>query len=142
MRRLGLITMICGLIAIVLGCGGIAGPVERRLVGDIGLAWYDTRDQMSVVVVEGEGDGETSGATLVPGTVFAVGWDESHVIAKRHPREEPFGPFDRTRTEYYIVGTRDKKVHGPLDRADFILHCDILGVAEGLDFTLTFNELQ
>lgn len=142
LRRSGLIVAVLCFIAIVLGCGGIAGPVDRWLVNDIGLAHNDTRDQNELVEIEGEGDGAKPVQTLVPATVFAVGWNESHVIAKRHPREEPFGPFDRTQTEYYIVVVRNKKVYGPFDRAEFAMHCDLLSVSEDLDFTLTYQDLE
>lgn len=142
MRRLSLVAAVCCFVAIVLGCGGISGPVERRLSGNFGLAYRDSRDEMSVVELDGEGDEPSIKEWLIGGTIFAVGCDESHLIAKRHPGEMPLGPFDRSRTEYYIVTARDKKVYGPFDQAEYVLHCDLLGVAEGLDFTITFSDLE
>lgn len=140
MRRLGLVTTVCCFIAIVLGCGGIGGFVhEQRLVGNVGLTACDEREQMCLSSFP-EADGNVC-RTLISETVFAVGWDESHVIAKRHPREFP-GPIDKTQTEYFIVVVRDEKVHGPFDRAEFVRHCDLLGVAKDLDFTLTFEDLE
>ena len=104
MRRFGLITTVCCFIAIVLGCGGIAGPVDRWLINDIGLAFNDSPDQTALVEIEGEGDGARPSRTLVPATVFAVGWDESrlrHCCCPPNPREgKPFRPFDWSRTEY------------------------------------------
>lgn len=141
MRRFGFIAAAC-FVGLTLSCGGIAGPVERRLVGDIGLAHRDTRDEMAIVVLDGAGEEPRVERYLVGATVFAVGWDHTHVIAKVHPREEPRGPFDRTQTDYYIVGVRDKRVHGPFDRVEFVIHCDLLGVAAELDFTLVFTDLE
>ena len=80
MRRFGAITACC-FIAIVLGCGGIGGRVhEQRLVEDIGLIAIDGMEEMTLIQFDGGGD-------LVPATVFAVGWNESHLIAKRHPTD-------------------------------------------------------
>jgi Protein of unknown function (DUF3997) len=79
---------------------------------------------------------------LVPATVYAVGWNESHLIAKRHP-ESPTGlPNDKTRTEYFIVAVRVGKVYGPFDQAEFVIHCDLLELAKDLDFTLHFQDLK
>ena len=82
------------------------------------------------------------GRGLVPETVYAVGWDESHLVAKRHPPSPAGRPNDKMTTEYFIVVVRDGKAYGPFDRAEYVMHCDILGVAENLDFTLTFRELE
>jgi hypothetical protein len=121
--------------AIVLGCGGFGFVYEKRLVGDLGLVACDTMAQMAVTDFTPGGSGH-----LIPDTVFAVGWDQTHIIAKRHPRED--FRVDKSRTEYYIVVVRARKAYGPFDRAEFALHCDLLGVAEGLNFTLTFHELE
>ena len=78
---------------------------------------------------------EGSRGHLIPETVFAVGWDETHIIALRHPRKASYGPIDKTRTEYYIVVVRNRKVYGPFDRDEYRMHRDFLGVADGLNFT-------
>jgi hypothetical protein len=132
MRWYGVATVCC-LAGLLVSCGGIGLSHEERLVGDLGLVACDTREQMAVTDFRPE-----SGGNLVPATVFAAGWDESHVIVKRHPREG--FRTDRSRTEYYIVVVRDRKAHGPFDEADFALHCDLLGVAERLSFTRTFPD--
>jgi hypothetical protein len=139
MRWFRFIPVYC-FIALVLGCGGIGFLYERRLAGNVGLVACDSREQMKVSLFPEAGDNMY--AVLISETVFAVGWNESHVIAKRHPRDQPFGPIDKTQTEYYIVVVRGAKVHGPFDRAEFVLHCDLLGVAKNVDFTLTFPDLE
>jgi hypothetical protein len=129
MRRFWLITMICCFVAIGLGCGGIGGRVrEERLVGDIGLLATDAKEQTAVIDFD-------RGRCLVPATVFAVGWNESHLIAMRYP-PSPTGLPDKGRIEYYIVVVRDGKAYGPFDRDEFAIHCDLLGVSPDLDFTL------
>jgi hypothetical protein len=131
------LTPICCFLVIALACGGVGRVYERRLVGDIGLSGLDTMGQMAVVQFSSEGHA----MRLVPPTVFAVGWDQSHIVAKRHPSDEGSN-IDKTRTEYYIVIVKNRRVYGPFDQAEYVLHCDLLGVAKDLDFTLTFRELE
>jgi hypothetical protein len=135
MRWYGVVAIWC-LVAIFLGCGGIGLAYEKRLVGNLGLAAVDTQKQMAVVEFSGNGaDG------LVPATVFSVGWDESHIIARRHPPDGS-GQIDKAKTEYYIVAVRGAKVHGPFDEPGYRKQRGVLGVAASLDFTLTFDELK
>src|SRR4051812_34336597 len=110
MRWFGAIS-VCGFVVILLGCGGFGFVYEKRLVGDLGLVACDTKDQMALTDFA-----EGSSGHLIPETVFAVGWNETHIIALRHPREGAFGPIDKTRTEYFIVVVHNRKVHGPFDR--------------------------
>jgi hypothetical protein len=91
-----------------------------------------------MAVVEFDGNGADA---LVPPTVIAVGWDESHIIAKRHPLDGS-GQVDKATTQYFIVTVRDRKVHGPFDEPEYRSQRRALGVAEGLAFTLTFDETE
>ena len=50
--------------------------------------------------------------------------------------------MNKSQTEYYIVVIRNRKVYGPFDRDEYGMHRDFLDVADGLDFTLTFRELE
>jgi hypothetical protein len=130
------IASICFIVALILGCGGIGLAYEKRLVGDIGLAAVDTRTQMAVVEFNGGGTD-----TLVPGTIFAVGWDELHIIAKRHPPDAA-GRVDKAQVEYFILTVRDRKVYGPFDEPAYRSQRGVLGVGESLDFTLKFDDLD
>jgi hypothetical protein len=132
--RIFSIVAICCLIALFLGCGGIGLAYEKRLVGNLGLAAVDTRKQMTVVEINGNGS-----EVLVPQTVVAVGWDESHIIARRHPSDGS-GEVDTAITQYFIVTVRDRKVHGPFEEREYRSQRKALGVAEGLAFTLTFDK--
>jgi hypothetical protein len=129
---------ICCLIAIFLGCGGIGSAYEKRLVGNLGLAAVDTQKQMSVVEFNASGSGYE---TLVPYMVFAVGWDESHIIAKRRPSDSSV-KVDKPITQYYIITLSDRKVHGPFDKTEYRSQRKALKVAESLDFTLKFKDLD
>jgi hypothetical protein len=128
-------TAISCAAGLMLSCCGIGFAYDERLVGDIGLVAGDSRDQMTV------SEFHEGGATvLVDWTVFAVGWDESHVIAKRHPEVDHRN--DRSRTEYFIVVVRESKSHGPFDEREFAVRRNDLGVAPGLTFTRVFRELE
>jgi hypothetical protein len=135
MRRLRALS-ICCLTATALACGGIGLAYERRLVDDLGLAAVDTREQMAVVEFTPKGNN-----VLVSQSVFAVGWDKSHVVAKRHPPGSS-GKADKAVTQFFIVEVRDRKVHGPLDEPGYRARRRALGVAEGVDFTLRFDDLE
>jgi hypothetical protein len=137
MPRLGIAAGF-SFVAIVLGCGGVGGFVyERVLVEDIELHATDTMEQMELIEVTDGGKRQ-----LVPPTVYAVGWDESYLIAKRHPPSATGQSNDKTRTEYFIVAVQSGKVHGPFDLMEYTSHRDQMGVAGRLDFTLTFHELE
>jgi hypothetical protein len=135
MRWFNLLSIGC-LLGLFLGCGGIGLAYQKRLVGNLGLAAVDTRKQMAVVEFNGNG-----ADTLVSQTVFAVGWDESHLLVKQHPADRA-GEIDKATTQYFIITVRDRKVHGPFDEAKYHSERQALGVAEGLAFTLTFDDLE
>ena len=69
-------------------------------------------------------------------TVFAVGWDSVHLIAKRHPTR------DRSRTEFYILerlkdspgADPSASVRGPFDSLTFARERARLGVSPQLHF--------
>jgi hypothetical protein len=130
------ILSICCLIAIVLACSGIGFAYQKRLVDNLGVAAVDTRKQMAVVEFTSNG-----ADVLVSESVFALGWDKSHIIAKRHPPDSS-GKIDKAITQYFIVAVRDRKVHGPLDEPGYRTQRRVLGVAESVDFTLRFDDLE
>jgi hypothetical protein len=113
---------------------------DEELDGPYRLMAIDVREQMSVVY--GSPDG--SGTYRIGETVFAVGWDRRHLIAKRHP------DGDSTRTEYYVL-EREKdsptapasaSVRGPFDSVAFEQARQTLGVAPTVRFTRLLRELE
>jgi hypothetical protein len=127
--------LTCCVVAILLSCGGIGLAHEERLVDDLGLVGCDSKEQMAITDFAEGGHGH-----LISAAVFDVGWDHNHLVAKRHPADG--SRIDRTRTEYFIIEVRSRRVYGPFDEPDYVLHCDILGLAEGVAFTRTFPELE
>jgi len=139
-RPLGLAKRHLGLIAFValatwsLACGGYA--YEKMLVGNFGLAAGD--DPELVGLVEFRDDGFSY---LVQPTVFAVGWDQFHIIAKRHPVVDRGRP-DKSVTELYVLTVGDRKVHGPYTDSEFSFQGQALGGSPALTFTVRLKELE
>ena len=100
--------------------------------GKFRLIAIDAKSQMSLIH-------EDSPVSLVGPTVFAVGADEKHIVVKQHPSVDDAGTkFDRSTTRYFVVG-RDKRVRGPLKKAEF----DALNTSLSLPpFTKVFEDLQ
>ncbi len=130
-------SMFVGLVLLTLSCGGIGGYVyDQKLPSGIGLRATDVWEHLELF------DGDGSQGILVPRTIFAIGWDKSHIIAKRHPPSATGELNDKTRTEYFIVDVVSKKSQGPFDKKQFELQRSQLGVAKELDFSLTFPHLE
>lgn len=128
---------ICAFVAITLGCGGIGGRVwDEAVVGGMSLQATDQWEQMELT------DSEGRKGVLVPSTVFAIGSDGTHVVAKRHPPSPTGTPNDKTKTEYFIVTVREKRVYGPFNRAEYDTERQRLNVAADLSFTQTFQEVE
>jgi hypothetical protein len=70
--------------------------------------------------------------------VFAVGFNDQFIIAKRHPKS---GQIDRSTTEFYVVSVVDGKVHGPVDHEKFSALRARLGVPASLEFSLVIEQL-
>lgn len=113
---------------------------EKQLDGPYYLWAADTSEQMALYYRVSEG----TGVNRIPSTVFAVGWDAKHIIAKRHPYN------DRSVTQYYILErAKDSamadpgaSVTGPLSVEQFEAQRPVLGVAPTLGFSYTIPSLQ
>ncbi len=130
---------LTALCAICHGCGGIGFAYQKKLPGKYGLIACDTMPQMALCEIDPDG----SGLTVVPQTVFAVGWNKHFIIAKRHP---PTGmainEIDKTKTEFYILDVTAEKLYGPFDEDKFNKQRESLGVPATLKFTLVFKDLS
>ena len=60
----------------------------------------------------------TGGLEVVPPTVFAYGWNDDFILAKRYPQKE-HRKFDTSITYWYIVEVASGNVHGPLSEGEF-----------------------
>ncbi len=103
-------------IAILLtGC-----PVGRAYDDDLGNGYAvmatDVMKQAEIVKKHKESPHLVSVA--VPATVFAYGWNDDFILAKRHPQKKD-GKVDTSITHWYIVEVASGKVHGPLSEDEF-----------------------
>jgi hypothetical protein len=85
---------------------------------------------------------------VVNPTLFAVGYDDEYIIAKRHPHE--FGyPVNKSVTHYYIVPLK-YNVHAspdgnrtvPLSREEFERKRIELNISNELTFSRVFKKLE
>ena len=120
------------LLAFILACGGIGFAYQKKLSGKYSLIACDTLEQMAIS--EGPSDG---GYTwVIPATVFAAGWDEEFIIAKRHP------PGDMTVTNFYILRVSDGKLSELIDEPAFDAEREKLEVPKALTFTWSLDSLK
>ena len=104
------------------------------------LGSIDADEDMSLYRDLGEGNG----IGRIEPTVFAVGWDSIHIIAKQHPSK------NKKVTNYFILDmTKDNKyadpsksVIGPLDEKEFEAKRITLGVSQQLSFTLVIDNIK
>ena len=117
--------------------GGCFDAHHEKLVGPYILIAVDTDQQMSVAYVVGGG---LSVGRILP-VVFAVGYDERYIVAKRHP------DGDRAITQFYYLdiakdsetGYQFKAVTGPLKEDEFSKEKARLGLPE---FKTTLDYLE
>src|SRR5258706_11123606 len=101
-------------IAVLTGCGFVA---NEDIDGPYRLVAVDVMDQMNVCY--GLGDGNC--IERIPRTVFAVGWDNSYIVAARHPEN------DKSKVEYFYIDRAVDGLHvdpptavkGPFDSYSF-----------------------
>ena len=100
--------------ALLSGCGFVH---DEHLVGPYRLIAVDVYEQMNLSYSLDSGNA----VGRIPETVFAVGWDDHYIVAKRHPHN------DRAVTQFFYLDiARDNKyadprtsVVGPLTESDF-----------------------
>ena len=106
---------ICIVVIFIGGCP-FHGPIfEEDLVNGYAVWAADVMGDAAIVLK----DKESSGAFgVVPRTVFAYGWNDDFIIAKRHP-EKKDRKVDTSLTYWYIVEVASGDVHGPLSEDEF-----------------------
>ena len=101
-------------IAVLTGCGFVA---NERIDGPYRLVAVDVMEQMNVCYRLGDGNC----IERIPQTVFAVGWDNSYIVAARHPEN------DKSKVEYFYIDRAVDGLHvdpptavkGPFDSYSF-----------------------
>jgi hypothetical protein len=130
-------------IIFLSGCFGFGQAYYEKLNNLYFLEALDIKDQMTLYVnIDGQGIG------VVPQTVFAVGLDDSFIIIKQHPQDS-LHHINVSVTNFYIVPlkmrvspTMELNVIGPMQEEEFKEKRKSLGIADSLDFTRTFKDLE
>ncbi|MCP4609128.1 MAG: DUF3997 domain-containing protein [Planctomycetes bacterium] len=58
------------------------------------------------------------GIQVIPPTVFAYGWNDNFILAKRHPKKKD-RKVDTSVAYWYIIEVTSGDVHGPLNEDEF-----------------------
>jgi hypothetical protein len=126
---------------------GCAGMYEERLVGNYYLTKMDyANEDLSLSYDLGNG----SYVDVVSSTLFAVGYDDEYIIAKRHPLNGYGRNAINKRVTYYYIVPLKYKVHdwpdenriGPLSEEEFLEKRKELKMSNTLTFTKTFKKLE
>lgn len=103
-------------VAIFVGGCPFLGPVyEEDLGNGYVVCALDVMEGACIIIKNKRGSG---GFTVVPPTVFAYGWNDDFILAKRHP-EKKDRTVDTSLTYWYIVEVASGNVHGPLSEGAF-----------------------
>jgi hypothetical protein len=122
--------------SLLMGCG-MGSLHDEKLVGPYHLAAINTLEDMQVCYALSNGD--TVGR--IEGTVYAVGWNDSFIVAKQHPHN------NRSITRYYVLDiSRDSTyanpatcISGPLTEAEFRSMQSVFGLPT---FTRVIRSLE
>ena len=117
-------------------CIGAGVFSKERLVGRFAMWAVDGVSDNSVVE---ESEDRRAARVVIPPTVFAVGFNDQFIIAKRHPKSDH--QIDRSTTEFYVVSVLDGQLHGPVDHEEFAALRARLGVPASLDFSRVIEQL-
>ena len=103
-------------VAIFIG-GCFLGPIYEE---DLGNGYVvRAEDVMRDARIVRKDPNRASGfVRVVPPTVFAYGWNDDFILAKRHPVKE-IRKVDTSITYWYIVEVASGNVHGPLSEGEF-----------------------
>jgi hypothetical protein len=114
-RKIYYIFLICSVMIFVGGCPFQGLVYEEDLANGYAVWAADTMQDAAIVLKDKGGSGATG---VVPLTVFAYGWNDDFIIAKRHP-EKKGRKVDASITYWYIVEVASGNVHGPLNEDEF-----------------------
>lgn len=113
-RKLCCIFFICAVAIFVAGC-------PERLIYDENLCngyAVSAVDVMEDAAVVHKDKGRLLATVVVPRTVFAYGWNDDFILAKRHPQKKD-RKVDTSVTCWYIIEVASGDVHGPLNEDEF-----------------------
>ncbi len=129
---------------LIQSCGGLV--YNEHLFSNYYLTATDDEDDMSLSYHAAK-DGSDYG-TIVPATVFAIGYNSNYFIIKQHPRITPNNP-DKKITNYYILPIKAEFNYrsmngliGPITFEQFQIKRHELGIPDSLTFKKEFEDLK
>jgi len=123
------IAFICTLVVFLGGCPFMGLVYEEDLVDEYAVWAADGIEDAAIVRRHAQSPGA---AGVVSPMVFAYAWNDDFIIAKQHPRKDR--NVDRGTTHWYVVEVASRRVHGPLDQAEFRDLQDKLKIPPELSF--------
>jgi hypothetical protein len=129
-------------IWILQGCYFGAGVVEQNLPDDFFLFANNSLDENSIWYKTGE----HSSAIIVGETVFAVGYNEDFIIAKRHPKDS-INQVNKKITSYHIIEIDKMSKRNPeksidLTKEQYSSMRKRLKLPDSLKFETVFKEIE
>jgi hypothetical protein len=128
---------------ILQGCGAV---INDHLFGKYYLIAVDDDHQLSLSFRSPEY--EETYLTIVPATVFAIGYNERYFIVKQHPYLFSNAPINQI-TNYYIYPitgelgkTNTSGLIGPLTLSQFLFQRKKLNIPDSLIFTKEYGNLK
>lgn len=120
----------------LIGC--VEGfELKEKIIGNYYLTAVDNPIDCALSFRESNGSNYTM---IIDATVFAVGFNDKFIIAKRHPFNQ------RTITNYYILPLKrvwdNKGLIGPLTFEQFNMKRKELNIPGGLTFTKVLVDLK
>ena len=106
---------ICAVVIFMGGCPFHGRAYEEDLSNGYAVWAADVIEDAMIVHKE---KGDSYSTRVVQPTVFAYGWNDDFIIAKRHP-EKKDRKVDTSITYWYIVEVAPGDVHGPLSKDEF-----------------------
>jgi hypothetical protein len=125
-----MIAVVVVLLGLIGGCSFQYPVYWDDLVAGYSVCAADVKEQAAILLRDRDGRG---GIQVVPAMVFAYGWNDDFIIAKRLPAD--YGEIKSSTTQWYIVQVQNRKVHGPLSEVEFQRLRAELGVPTELSFT-------
>jgi len=116
------------------GCAWLDESEHQKIIGQYEIGWNDLESNRAIT----KEITENNYHTIVSNYVYAVGHNESYIIAKQHQN------FN-TETNYYLIDINKNKddsskgIHGPLNETEFEKIKKKLNI-ESLDFDMNFND--
>jgi len=144
-KRIASVIFQLTMSVLLIACFGLFDSSSETITGRYKVMWIDLQVQQFICR---EFEENSNGCvTVVPEYVFAVGHNESFIIAKQHPTSgfENGFKLDTSVTNYYIIDiseeskTKEHQLFGPLSKEEFDQKRKEFGI-EQISFEITYPE--